>query len=290
MDATPAAAQWTPPGSFDTLQPNRRIASTPIAEAMRLTKEQLQAFEQDGFLVLPGLFSTAEVAVLRQAMEKVFLQENPANITEKHSQVVRTAMALHHRDETFAKLVRHPRFVEPAQQIAGADLYIQQAKINVKEAFTGEVWQWHQDFSTHHHDDGVPEPLALNLHVFLDDVNEFNGPLYFIRGSHRFGPSAARHDTTTTSYPLWVVPPQAVTAMAAQGELVSARGPAGTALIFGDCLVHGSPPNLSPWTRSIFSLILNPITNRYTQAKRADHFHHRDLSRVTPLADDCLRQ
>ena len=31
-------------------------------------------------------------------------------------------------------------------------------------------WQWHQDFSTHHNDDGVPEPLALNLHIFLDDV------------------------------------------------------------------------------------------------------------------------
>ena len=257
---------------------------------MRLTQEQLQRFERDGFLILPALFSAAEVAVLRNAMDRVFHQDSPANIREKHSQVVRTAMALHQRDETFARLVRHPRFVEPAQQIAGPELYIQQVKINVKEAFTGELWQWHQDFSTHHHDDGVPEPLALNLHVFLDDVNEFNGPLHFIRGSHRFGPAATRHDTTTTSYPLWVVPSQTVKAMATQGDLVSATGCAGTALIFGDCLVHGSPPNLSPWTRSIFSLILNPVTNRYTREKRADHFHHRDVKPVTALPDDCLTE
>ena len=255
---------------------------------MRLTQEQLRQFEQDGFLILPQLFSAAEVEVLRTAMDRVFRQDNPANIKEKHSQVVRTAMALHQRDETFSKLIRHPRFVEPAQQIAGPDLYVQQVKINVKEAFTGEVWQWHQDFSTHHHDDGVPEPLALNLHVFLDDVNEFNGPLYFIRGSHRFGLAATRHDTITTSYPLWVVPPEAVKAMAAKGDLVAAKGPAGTALIFGDCLVHGSPSNLSPWPRAIFSLILNPVTNRYTQEKRADHFHHRDVRPVTALPDGCL--
>jgi ectoine hydroxylase len=257
---------------------------------MRLTQEQLQRFEQDGFLILPQLFSAAEVDVLRGAMDRVFGEDSPANIREKHSQVVRTAMGLHQRDETFAKLVRHPRFVEPAQQIAGPDLYIQQVKINVKEAFTGELWQWHQDFSTHHHDDGVPAPLALNLHVFLDDVNEFNGPLYFVRGSHRFGPAATRHDTTTTSYPLWVVPAEAVKAMAAKGDLLSATGRAGTALIFGDCLVHGSPPNLSPWSRSIFSLILNPVSNHFTSNKRADHFHHRDLTPVTALADDCLLQ
>jgi len=255
---------------------------------MRLTDEQLQRFHRDGFLILPKLFSAAEVEVLRAAMQRTFRQDSPANITEKHSSVVRTAMALHQRDEVFAKLVRHPRFVEPAQQIAGPELYVQQVKINVKEAFTGEAWQWHQDFSTHHHDDGVPEPLALNLHVFLDDVNEFNGPLYFIRGSHRFGPAATLHDTTTTSYPLWVVPAETVKELVQQGDLVSATGPAGTALIFGDCLVHASPPNLSPWTRAIFSLILNPIANRYTKEKRAEHFHHRDLRPVTPLADDCL--
>lgn len=262
--------------------------SRPALTKMRLTPEQLQRFEQDGFLILPGLFSTAEVGVLRAAMDRVFREESRANITEKHSQVVRTAMALHQRDETFAKLVRHPRLVQPAQQIAGSDLYVQQVKINVKQAFTGELWQWHQDFSTHHRDDGVPEPLALNLHVFLDDVNEFNGPLYFIKGSHRFGPSATLHDTTTTSYPLWVVPPETVRQMTRECALVSATGPAGTGLIFGDCLVHGSPPNLSPWTRAIFSLILNPVGNRYTRDQRADHLHHRDVTAVVPLADDCL--
>lgn len=255
---------------------------------MNLSQEQLSDFENNGFLVIPDLFSIEEVAALRSAMDRVFDEEHPGNIREKKSGVVRTAMGLHLRDQTFARLVRHPRLVKPAQQIAGKDLYVQQVKINVKAAFDGELWQWHQDFATHHEDDGSPLPLALNLHVFLDDVTEFNGPLYFLKGSHRFGSVATRHDTVSTSYPLWVVEEEKVREISKTCSMVSATGRAGTALIFGDCLVHGSPGNISPSNRSIFSLILNPVSNAYTKTVREDFRHHRDLTPVVPLADDCL--
>ena len=173
-------------------------------------------------------------------------------------------------------------------QIAGDELYVQQVKVNVKAAFTGDVWQWHYDFATHHSEDGVAEPLALNLHIFLDDVTEFNGPLYFIPGSHKRGPQPSTLDITTTSYPLWVVDHELVADLVGEGQLISATGPAGTALIFGDCLIHASPNNISPWDRSIFSLIVNPVANALTRDQRPDYKHHRDLSPLTLLADDCL--
>jgi ectoine hydroxylase len=256
---------------------------------MKLTQSHIERFRQDGFLILPNLFTPAEVAVLRAAMPAVCAEDTPANIRERKSGEVRTAMGLHLRHPAFAKLVRHPRLIEPAFQLLGDALYIQQVKVNTKAAFEGEVWQWHYDFATHHAEDGVPEPLALNLHVFLDNVVEFNGPLYFIPGSHRAGPAPARLDTATTSYPLWVVDPPTVRSLvAAGGGLVSATGPAGTALIFGDTLVHASPPNLSPWDRRIFSLIVNPIANASTKTGRPDYKHHRDLTPIRPLGDDCL--
>jgi ectoine hydroxylase len=255
---------------------------------MKLNDEQLAAFERQGFLVLPSLFSPREVEILRAALAPIEAEDTPANIREKSSGEVRTAMGLHLRSPVYANLVRHPRLIEPAFQIIGDQLYVQQVKVNVKAAFEGEVWQWHYDFATHHHEDGVPQPLALNLHVFLDEVSEFNGPLYFIPGSHRHGPVPAALDTASTSYPLWCVARDTVAALVGGHGLFSAKGPAGTALIFGDCLVHASPPNLSPWTRRIFSLIANPISNRQTNFARPDYKHHRDFSPITPLADDCL--
>ncbi len=256
---------------------------------MRLTEAQLERFHDDGFLILPGLFSEAEVEALRRPLARLSAEDVPQNFREKETGVVRTAMGLHLRDETYAKVVRHPRLVGPAMQITDDDrLYVQQVKVNAKFAFAGEVWQWHYDFATHHNEDGVPAPLALNLHILLDEVSEFNGPLWFVPGSHKNGPAKAALDTVSTSYPLWCVDRDVVAELISERGIVSATGPAGTALIFGDLMVHGSPPNMSPWDRRIFSLILNPAANAYTKDQRPDHQHHRDLAPVVPLADDCL--
>src|SRR5574341_731706 len=100
---------------------------------MRLTTAQLAEFHGQGFLVLPALFSRAEVDVLRAELPRLFAEDTPANIREKVSGEVRTVMGLHLRSEVFARLCRLPRFVEPARQILGTDqLYIQQAKGNAK--------------------------------------------------------------------------------------------------------------------------------------------------------------
>jgi len=255
---------------------------------MGLSEEQIASLNRQGFLVLPDLFSDAEVDALRSRLPAVFADGHEGNIVERESGEVRTSMGLHLRDEGFGALARHPRLVEPARQILEEPAYIQQVKVNVKAAFSGEVWQWHYDFATHHEEDGVLRPLALNLHVFLDDVSEFNGPLWFIPGSHAVGAHGAHLDTATTSYPLWVVDPPTVKALAEKNGMVSATGARGTGLIFFDTLLHGSPPNMSPWDRAIFSLILNPVSNAATLCSRPDYKHHQDFSAVAPLDDDCL--
>jgi ectoine hydroxylase len=256
---------------------------------MKLSNDAIAEFERNGILTLPKLFSEREVDRLTEALEPLMREEVPANIREKSSGEVRTAMGLHLRSDVYSRLVRHPRLIEPATQILGdVPLYVQQVKVNIKPAFVGEAWQWHYDFATHSHEDGVPEPLALNLHIFLDEVNEFNGPLFFIPGSHRYGPASATLDTVSTSYPLWVVDAETVGQLAKPHGMISATGPKGTVLIFGDLMVHASPPNLSPWDRRIFSLIVNPVSNRQTTLQRPDYKHHREFTPIQPLDDDCL--
>ena len=48
-------------------------------------------------------------------------------------------------------------------------------------------------------------------------------------------------------------------------------------------MLHSSPPNMSPWDRRIFSLILNPVSNHQTTFKRGEHQHHSDFTPVEPL-------
>ena len=256
---------------------------------MKLNLNQLKEIDENGYVILPDWFSNEEVNNLRKAMKIVFNEKAEANVVEKSSGEVRTAMGLHLRSKIFDDLTRHPNFFEPACQIRGNNLYIQQTKINVKAAFTGEVWQWHYDFATHSGEDGVPKPLALNLHVFLDDVTEFNGPLFFIPKSHKYGSVPSKLDTVTTSYPLWTVDQQTVKKLVKENGIISARGKAGTAVIFVDNLVHGSAQNMSPMDRAIFSAILNPCENAQTKFARPDYKHGRDFKPIDASSNNILK-
>ena len=166
---------------------------------MHLTAEQLHALDVDGYLFLPERFTTDEVRLLREHRDRIFALERPEIVREKRSGVPRTAFACQTYDEAYRRLARHPRLVEPVVQILGGDVYMHQFKINAKAAFEGEQWQWHQDYGTWVNDDRMPEPRAMNISVFLDDVTAFNGPLMIVPGSHRGGVLHARHDLETTS-------------------------------------------------------------------------------------------
>jgi len=143
---------------------------------MKLSNSQLAQFERDGYLFFPSQFSPAEVKVLTDAVPGLYAQRRPENVREKTGDVVRTNFAAHMYSAPFARLARHPRMVAPVEQILGEKLYMHQFKINGKMAFDGDVWQWHQDFGTWTNDDAMPEARAMNVAIFLDEVNEFNGP------------------------------------------------------------------------------------------------------------------
>tara|TARA_B100000029_G_C17412609_1_gene901335 strand:+ start:226 stop:1005 length:780 start_codon:yes stop_codon:yes gene_type:complete len=257
---------------------------------MKLLDGELNQLKRQGFLTLPERFSLEEVQTIKSRLPSLFAEKHPGNIKEKESQCVRTSMGLHKRDNVFERLVSHPKLVAPAKQIYSEPLYIQQVKVNVKAAFSGEVWQWHYDFATHREEDGVEKPLAVNLHIFLDDVTEFNGPIYFIPQSHKYGDHEALLDKASTSYPLWVVSNEVVKSLVESHGIVSATGKKGTVLIFFDTIVHGSPGNMSPWDRSIFSLIVNPVSNPPLKPTRPDYKHHLDFNPINPLDDNCLMQ
>ena len=255
---------------------------------MKLTQQQLEQFDRDGYLFFPALFSPEEMRVLRDAVPAIYAEQRPEIVREKDGRTPRTSFAAHTYSEPFSRLARHPRMVEPVQQFFGEPVYMHQFKINGKQAFDGDVWQWHQDFGTWHRDDGMPQARAMNVAIFIDEVNEFNGPLYFIPGSHREGVVAAGHDLGTTSYPLWTLDNAKVSELVARGGIVAPKGPPGSMMMFHGCLVHGSPSNMSPWNRVIVYLSLCTVSNHITRTRRPAWIAHRNFTPISTLSDDCL--
>jgi ectoine hydroxylase len=270
---------------------------------MKLTAAQYEQFDRDGYLFFPGLFSADETRTLIDEVPQLYSRREAYNVREKGNDAVRTNFAAHLYSEPFAKLARHPRMVEPAQELLGEALYMHQFKINGKMAFEGDVWQWHQDYGTWLNDDAMPTERAMNVAIFLDDVTDFNGGLMFIPGSHKRGVVDAKHDLTTTSYPLWTVDNELITQLVeraggkggfdAEGRyvpagIVSPKGPAGSMILFHSCLVHASGPNLSPHNRVSVYLSLCAVSNHIRRFKRPEYIAHRDFTPIACLPDDCL--
>ncbi len=215
---------------------------------MKLSQEQLEFFHREGWLFLPELFSQEEVDLLAREAVGIYDANRPEVWREK-SGAPRTAFAAHLYNEAFGILGAHPRMIEPVEQVFGEPVYMHQFKINAKSAFTGDVWQWHQDYGTWKRDDGMPEPRAMNIAIFLDEVMPINGPLMLVPRSQNAGDLEASHDLATTSYPLWTLDEDTVTRLVKQGGIVAPTGKPGGMLMFHGNLVHGSTENKSDHDR-----------------------------------------
>lgn len=254
---------------------------------MQLTDAQMKEFDERGFLFLPGQFTPEEIAPLRAEADRVYAMDRE-EVWRETNGAARTAFAAHTYNEGFRRLGAHPRLVKPVMQLLDGQVYMHQYKVNAKAAFDGDVWQWHQDYGTWHRDDEMPEPRAMNIAVFLDEVTPANGPLMFIPKSHKHGVFEAGHDLATTSYPLWTLDRETVTRLANAGGIEVPTGPPGSVVMFHGNLVHASPANISPWHRSIVYLSLCEVSNHIRRFKRAEWIAHRDFTPIEPLDDDCL--
>ena len=242
---------------------------------MTLTEQHLRRYEEEGFLFFPEHLSAADIEPLREQLPAAFAEDSPRCVLEEGGRVVRSVYASHTTNETFRRLSEDPRLVAKAMKLLGGEVYIHQFKINAKAAFGGDRWEWHQDYVFWREEDGMPTARVTNVAVFLDEVNEFNGPLLLIPGSHREevieveGRSeipAAYADSPTwitnlTADLKYSLPREIVARLVKRHGIVAPKGPAGSVLIFHPNLVHGSVQNISPFERTIVCVTYNSIFN-----------------------------
>src|ERR1700738_2052020 len=260
---------------------------------MRLSSDQIRLFDEQGFVFFPDCFSQQEAELLRGEADEI-LRSHRQEVWREKTGAPRTAFAAHTYHEAFRLRAHDRRLVEPLEQLFGEGVYVHQFKINAKAAFEGDVWQWHQDYGTWARDDGMPQPRAMNISIFLDEVLPINGPLMLIPRSHKHGTLAAGHDTSPTSSPLWTLDQQTVTRHCAEAAppgcigIVAPTGKPGSVLMFHGNLVHASPPNITPSPRQIVYLTLCAVANHITKFTRPEWIAHRDFTPIEQVSDDDL--
>jgi ectoine hydroxylase len=269
---------------------------------MNLATQEIERYDRDGFLFFPDCLSAAEVDVLKCAMARELSQESERNVKEKDGKAVRSVYGSHLSNDVFARLARHPRLLNPARQLLSGEVYVYQFKINAKVGFAGDVWQWHQDYVFWLSEDGLPTPRLTNVVVYLDEVNEFNGPMILVPGSHQAGVLTVEplrdRPAGYADQPDWISnltadlkysvdKPTLIRLLDGRG-MEAPKGPAGSVLLFHPSLVHGSAQNMSPHDRNIVIITYSRVDNVPQWEARPEFLVSRDFRPLSPLADDAL--
>jgi ectoine hydroxylase len=265
---------------------------------MDASQNLVDAYEEDGFVLIAEAFSAPEIACLKQRLPMLAAEEGPKRVLEKDGVSVRSVYGPHLTDPLFDRLTRDRRLLDPVRRIMGVDTYVHQTKINFKKGFGGDVWKWHQDYIFWLKEDGVPKPRLITAAVYLDEVTEFNGPLFIIPGSHKESViDVDADDTALSSYresPTWIsnltaelkysLPKEGVARLIQRRGVVAPRGAAGSVLLFHPNVVHASPSNILPFDRVLVLITYNSVDNKplESHARRPEFLCGREFSAVSP--------
>lgn len=241
-------------------------------DSERIDQDLLRQYEKQGFLVLENVFTDQEVAGFKQELERLRndneIKALPETITEPDSDDVRSIFKIHEISPLFKKLAADERLAGLAQYLLNDRLYIHQSRLNYKPGFRGKEFYWHSDFETWHVEDGMPSMRALSMSIALTDNFESNGPLMLIPGSHKkyvvcAGETPENHFKVSLKKQEYGVPDDdSLTELADAGGIVSAKGKAGSVIIFDCNVMHGSNGNITPRPRSNVFFVYNAVSNR----------------------------
>jgi hypothetical protein len=157
-----------------------------------LTREQVEFYQENGFLAVEGVFTPAEIREARAVVEE--LVERSRSVTE-HTDLydlepghtpetprvrrLRTPFAAH---PVFERLARSEGLLDIVACLLGPEIRLHGNKLNMKAAEYGSPVEWHQDFSFYPHTND--DLLAVG--IALDDCLPENGGMLMVPGSHRW--------------------------------------------------------------------------------------------------------
>lgn len=158
----------------------------------RLTSEQVEFYQTNGYLAAVPMLTAPQVEALRRELAKLVDPNHPArhlfyeynsNESTNPAKILFHALGAWRVATGFHDLLWNPAFLMPASQLLGGAVRFWHDQIFYKPAHHGGVVAWHQDYSYWTR----TKPLAhLSCWIGLDDSTRDNGCVHYVPGSHRW--------------------------------------------------------------------------------------------------------
>lgn len=221
-----------------------------------LTREQIETYQQKGFLRIPGVYRDAEVEAMRTDLDQLLQDwattnagwsgpwrqvymspdvEQRSTLTHLHD--------LHFYSSAWNRAVANPRLTEAIADLLGEpNVELHHTTLHLKPPEAGMPFPLHQDSPFYRH-----EGAYIDAVVHLDDTNDENGCLRFVPGSHANGHIEHITEVDGTS-----VSPHLPTDLWRLDETEPVHAKAGDVVVFSIYTVHGSYINRTDrWRRLV---------------------------------------
>jgi len=224
---------------------------------------QIRKYNTDGYLIVPAMFSNAEISKLYGvALEDDVISKNTYNMTDKDGKNSRLALWFTPGNDIYGLLTRSERVVNAVDVLLDDTSAVCHfhSKLMQKEPKVGGAWEWHQDYGYWYKNEFIFPDRMLSVMVAITDANIANGCLQVIKGSHKMG--RIEHGLTGGQ----VGASQKYVDLAlGKMELVYVELKAGDTLFFHSNLLHRSEANTSDTSRwsliSCYNRQSNPASN-----------------------------
>jgi hypothetical protein len=221
-----------------------------------LNATQVELFDREGFVVVPGVFSPDEVAVLLESVEEgARFSGHESTVEDASGRKSKLALWTDVQQDVFGAVSTSPRLVDGARILLREDVYHWHSKIMLKEPGSGGAWEWHQDYG-YWYGDGCPYPRMLSAMVAIDHATRENGCLKMLVGSHQLG--RLDHGTVGEQTGISADRLRALEPLFEERYLEAEPG----SVVFFHCnTLHASEANLSARPRRAYICAYNAFSN-----------------------------
>ena len=163
-------------------------------EDYSLTSEQIQHFNEQGYISDIKLLENEQIDQLREELKEIMDPDHPAhsllyefqaNESEDPDRILFHSLGHWRMTPGFHDVLWNPAFVMAASQLLGnKSVRFWHDQLFLKPAKHGGVVAWHQDYSYWTR----TQPMQhLTAWIGLDDATVENGCMHYIPGSHKWG-------------------------------------------------------------------------------------------------------
>lgn len=158
--------------------------------ARLLADEEVKSFYEDGYVIVPGFFSKAEIDKLYGiAIGDTVIHQHAVDLNDQAGKKTKLTLWFKPGDDVYSLLLRSNRMVNSVAKLLDSDSPICHfhTKLMQKEPKVGGAWEWHQDYGYWYKNQFLFPDQLVSVMIALTEANKANGCLQVIKGSHKLG-------------------------------------------------------------------------------------------------------